>query len=131
MRISDWSSDVCSSDLRYAALARDGPPWSLEEVRSARRRAASIRHRDGLELALGRRTVAAERIVVLEQLDVAQAEPEPLAALVVHPGIRAQRDEAPAAGVRLALVVAVLRPVGRRVGERWGSKCRSQWCQTS
>src|SRR3546814_14780740 len=54
---------------RYAALARDGPPWSLEEVRSARRRAASIRHRDGLELALGRRTVAAERIVVPEPLD--------------------------------------------------------------
>src|SRR3546814_16888873 len=108
MRISDWSSDVCSSDLRYAALARDGPPWSLEEVRSARRRAASIRHRDGLELALGRRPVDAERIVVLEQLDVAQAKPEHLYALVVHPCIRAVRDPTHTAGVSLALVVAFL-----------------------
>src|SRR3546814_2094432 len=35
MRISDWSSDVCSSDLAFAA-ARDRPP--------ARRPAAAARH---------------------------------------------------------------------------------------
>src|SRR3546814_8885709 len=28
MRISDWSSDVCSSDLRLRASLDDGAPWA-------------------------------------------------------------------------------------------------------
>src|SRR3546814_8223317 len=32
MRISDWSSDVCSSDLAQLALRR-GPRWSLHRAR--------------------------------------------------------------------------------------------------
>src|SRR3546814_17158689 len=33
MRISDWSSDVCSSDLLWeaAAMLGEGPPWSPGE----------------------------------------------------------------------------------------------------
>src|SRR3546814_2793786 len=41
MRISDWSSDVCSSDLRqdqavrlHAVLPRPGPVWALHPDRS-------------------------------------------------------------------------------------------------
>src|SRR3546814_20689193 len=30
MRISDWSSDVCSSDLRAAALSRDAAPVQVK-----------------------------------------------------------------------------------------------------
>src|SRR3546814_17219970 len=37
MRISDWSSDVCSSDLGAAGIARAGtqqPAWHIGELRS-------------------------------------------------------------------------------------------------
>src|SRR3546814_7432481 len=33
MRISDWSSDVCSSDLAHAAIAGDRQPFVIAEVR--------------------------------------------------------------------------------------------------
>src|SRR3546814_8105033 len=29
MRISDWSSDVCSSDLRFSSLSFDGFPFAV------------------------------------------------------------------------------------------------------
>src|SRR3546814_6934127 len=35
MRISDWSSDVCSSDLQVAAAVSEGPvasPWPAETI---------------------------------------------------------------------------------------------------
>src|SRR3546814_20473714 len=32
MRISDWSSDVCSSDLRgWNGIAHEAGPWAIEE----------------------------------------------------------------------------------------------------
>src|SRR3546814_1318503 len=34
MRISDWSSDVCSSDLILAALEDDGSEWAEKELRT-------------------------------------------------------------------------------------------------
>src|SRR3546814_2622264 len=38
MRISDWSSDVCSSDLgRAAAAERSGERWNLQEKEEAER----------------------------------------------------------------------------------------------
>src|SRR3546814_10897565 len=32
MRISDWSSDVCSSDLKHAGPTRDDPVGQIREV---------------------------------------------------------------------------------------------------
>src|SRR3546814_16708865 len=39
MRISDWSSDVCSSDLVERRLASAGEDWTLLDVRDADERA--------------------------------------------------------------------------------------------
>src|SRR3546814_4606717 len=36
MRISDWSSDVCPSDLCYEAVSRPCPPHPRERRRAAR-----------------------------------------------------------------------------------------------
>src|SRR3546814_2080203 len=36
MRISDWSSDVCSSDLILTALEADGGEWAEKELATLR-----------------------------------------------------------------------------------------------
>src|SRR3546814_7717047 len=38
MRISDWSSDVCSSDLRGSPRMSDQPPFDWDEGDASRRR---------------------------------------------------------------------------------------------
>src|SRR3546814_7288835 len=79
MRISDWSSDVCSSDLRGAA-DRDRPRAGCLEPRDhaqQRRFAAARRPDDDHELAVGDREIdavehrrVAERLAHARQPDV-------------------------------------------------------------
>src|SRR3546814_935250 len=53
MRISDWSSDVCSSDLGVASRAKDGDRAGEPRVRDdADRGGAALRHLDGPSLHL-------------------------------------------------------------------------------
>src|SRR3546814_5421868 len=61
MRISDWSSDVCSSDLPEAVL--EG---------AARDAAVQIAH--PLVLGLGPTTANQQRVLLLHQFDVALGE---------------------------------------------------------
>src|SRR3546814_2019843 len=60
MRISDWSSDVCSSDLRAVVVRLAGKP----RVR--------IRHRVAATIAAQREEIEQLRIAQLRRADVAQ-----------------------------------------------------------
>src|SRR3546814_11653188 len=99
MRISDWSSDVCSSDLRLAG--RGGSCASPDGTFSC----GAV----GLAQALG-------RPVSEDGLGVGQALDGLAEALVVLDTDRpAVRD------------VAGGRSEERRVGKEWVSTCRSRW----
>src|SRR3546814_4410982 len=64
MRISDWSSDVCSSDLGAGQFAKEDPAWILvHHRRAARRVGAQI-----VEDALHRRLAGLEFAAVEQQL---------------------------------------------------------------
>src|SRR3546814_15979508 len=104
MRISDWSSDVCSSDLRLAALRH--LPRALEVYDRQ-----DARHDRRLD-AGGPRPVDEAQVVV---------------------GIEEELgDRAAGAGVALALQVVevgggVARSDARSVGKECVSQCRSRW----
>src|SRR3546814_20796216 len=104
MRISDWSSDVCSSDLRGIEMVECAVvPDHRRLVRmgfvDAARRAA-IDHRLGYLLEM--KGVAADR------QQVARAAPRRVAVIIHHPQ-------------------AVVRSEERRVGKECVSTCRSRW----
>src|SRR3546814_19149250 len=104
MRISDWSSDVCSSDLDSAPLvAAMGHP--LRDVRPFQRRI----------LHLGPPATPA--------LDL------PARLLIQFAGLRAQpfRADPPRRRQQMGVVVAMVRSEERRVGKECVSTCRSRW----
>src|SRR3546814_11394770 len=103
MRISDWSSDVCSSDLRGGAFA-------LPALRAP---AELVREHPGVQLA-----GAARQVPLMPRADFA----------AVPAGGTA--DDAAGAGVRVAVGVrlaGVRRSEERRVGKECVSTCRSRW----
>src|SRR3546814_18784026 len=100
MRISDWSSDVCSSDLKSVPLAQDIDLGQLAaglHGYSAADCAALLRE---AALAAMRRNIDAA-IVTAEDVGVAQAK--------VRPSLDPARSEE------------------RRVGKECVSTCRSLW----
>src|SRR3546814_8201674 len=101
MRISDWSSDVCSSDLRIAGLGVDQPGGGVAD-----------RHGKA-EAATGRRAVGAEIGGHAEQADEA----------------RRLRRQQPAGNVGVVAPIdgLVERSEERRVGKESASTCRSRW----
>src|SRR3546814_16023166 len=81
MRISDWSSDVCSSDL--ALYGKTGPEFTLDEVAQARQGAKDCRGQVGKAEAkrlAGLETQVA-RVLGGTLKAIAKAEPQPEAAL--------------------------------------------------
>src|SRR3546814_10288709 len=88
MRISDWSSDVCSSDLRIdRGVARKiGHPHAAAQIDERRRRADLVRQprreRDRLRLRLGDRG-AIERL----------RSGKDMKALPVGPGVQQAADQ--------------------------------------
>src|SRR3546814_14802859 len=101
MRISDWSSDVCSSDLDPLLLARD------DEEGEDRNHRAVHRHAD-------RHLV--ERDAVEQYLHI-------LDAVDRDPRLADVADDAP-----MVAVIAAVRSEERRVGKECVSTCRSRWC---
>src|SRR3546814_11935465 len=99
MRISDWSSDVCSSDLAQGHRAAVAPGAVAGEFRP--------RRRAGIE-ETGRRALALRG--------------EPGGAI----GIAAEQCGA-AAGVERGAEVQVGRSEERRVGKECVSTCRYRW----
>src|SRR3546814_17828420 len=102
MRISDWSSDVCSSDLF---------PSSVGEVMKRDQRIAIAKQRLDNEMASFRQTMSVQSGIVENVRDDAQTLSEIVA--------RSQ-------GAEGSLQVSQ-RSEERRVGKECGSTCRSRW----
>src|SRR3546814_18245090 len=109
MRISDWSSDVCSSDLHVHAVLQEGGRVPEEVAGKLHLVVGGLVH-EGELVALG-----------VKILDILGVEPHPL-----HRFRRAEAD------VGLAPVDQVLqlpRTEERRVGKECVSTCSSRWSQ--
>src|SRR3546814_15156230 len=98
MRISDWSSDVCSSDLHFTQ-----PPPRFSEASLVKRLE---------ELGIGRPSTYASTIQTLRDRDYVRMEKN--------------RFHAEESG-RLLTVFLERRSEERRVGKEWVSTCRSWW----
>src|SRR3546814_14487178 len=97
MRISDWSSDVCSSDLVFSV----NPP--IDSLRE--RRVMTLKTRLGNLGNILDEDEAQLRLLQLESPVLSNAEFE---AMVSHMGETARSEE-------------------RRVGKEWVSTCRARW----
>src|SRR3546814_14830584 len=113
MRISDWSSDVCSSDLE-----------SLPALREAADDAAIVRvFVDAVAIA------AEQRADLIEEFSAARPDPRDILEKddrnrAVFVGLEREPDSAQGEPVeRLAFV----RSEERRVGKECVSTCRSRW----
>src|SRR3546814_18954824 len=115
MRISDWSSDVCSSDLRTLGLASaDGYPMILAQIRQV---AAAVGHTERGEALI--------RAMNRELAALPRPKRRGVAAYYQRRGYKTGTG---------TLVDDLLQRVGRvnnhaarRVGTEYGSTCRSQW----
>src|SRR3546814_20439347 len=105
MRISDWSSDVCSSDLTASVQPHDAGRLrraaEIDQFLAAQHQAADVA------------VVAARRVLEAE------------AALESHPPIRAAVQAH--AGCVHGLVEQLHRSAERRAGKECGSTCRNRW----
>src|SRR3546814_12172799 len=98
MRIRDWSSDVCSSNLPVSAIAIDGKPlakgaWSNPEGR--------------MTIALGKKVPAGGKV----------------SARITYAGTPHVAVRAPGDGG----FVRATRSEERRVGQEWVNTCSSRW----
>src|SRR3546814_12183685 len=133
MRISDWSSDVCSSDLTELAEGKetreiDGRHYVLESPIHADFALIKAHKGDrwgnlvyrktarnfGPIMAMAARTTIAQ---VAEIVPLSGLDPE----VVVTPGLFVPRVVAVPSAAMLA------RSEERRVGQEWVSTCRSRW----
>src|SRR3546814_18263866 len=102
MRISDWSSDVCSSDLKGAQIA-----LGSEDFKAAM--AAMARLRQPVDAFFDEVTVNADDKALREnRLQLLSAIGATLAEVADFSKIRSEE---------------------RRVGNEWVSPCRSRWSQ--
>src|SRR3546814_20746680 len=101
MRISDWSSDVCSSDLQK--LGDAGPPGAVNQVR--------LDHQIVVEKSGRKAPVGADAADSSggDQNDIGLGLGQPRFGLVLTPQI------------------AILRSEERRVGKECVSTCRFRW----
>src|SRR3546814_14274497 len=136
MRISDWSSDVCSSDLPAGATVKDvltGHIVTIGENMNVRRAAV----------------LAVDPGVVVSYVHNAAGEGLGKIGVLVAVQSSAPADQLAALGKQLAMHVAAANPLaldeggidpevvereraiagsaGRRGGKGWGRTCRSRW----
>src|SRR3546814_17232213 len=114
MRISDWSSDVCSPDLLDLARAHAGQPLQKGEISADREVLALGGEQDRACIAVGRQ------------------RGEGIADLDEHFGRRriadiGARDHDRGEAALGAVEQAIRRSEERSVGERWGKTCRTPW----
>src|SRR3546814_14748110 len=119
MRISDWSSDVCSSDLpaRDLGAAGLGEAPQLGEV--------GDRHDPGHD-----RDVDAERARVVDEAEVGVGAVEVLGDRAVGAGVDLAPEVAQVdmrvVGLRIALGIAAAPDLERSYGRRGGKECIRQ-----
>src|SRR3546814_2311983 len=112
MRISDWSSDVCSSDLAYHFVVTGA---SEKEIATLVDRAEKA----GLEVHL------ATLMIVMNGTDALFAGSK--APLLDQPAVDAEFAAICAIKVRSTHLTNVHRSEERRVGKECVSTCRSRW----
>src|SRR3546814_13232991 len=137
MRISDWSSDVCSSDLQQlgvvSAIAAGGNRQRILKCRAVR---APVRNQLAVALAQAARSIAHQPtrfdIGVCDPADAIQqpdTEPQEIPS-GRHP---LQRLQMLLQGVHVAQMwqqaLCQLRSEERRVGKECVSTCKSRWSQ--
>src|SRR3546814_14002865 len=98
MRISDWSSDVCSSDLLIADLAKQ---YSLDQMR--------VTHSQNIVLPYVKKSDLYTLWQKLDAAGLAPANLDLISDIIACPGLDYCRSEA------------------RRVGKECVSTCRSRW----
>src|SRR3546814_20113124 len=106
MRISDWSSDVCSSDLFRESVARLDPPWVSEHLAFLR---------------AGRGRQAFNTGFLLPPLQSRET---------IETSVRNIRQLQAAIGRQLAFEIAANSSEERRVGKECVSTCRFRWAQS-
>src|SRR3546814_11115075 len=132
MRISDWSSDVCSSDLLAAALARalGAIPVSVSIARSAEADGVPL-----IEAGYPRVSIPWHDSRVREELVFAVIREEsgfvqdavsPAAAVGLMQVTRAAADHS-GQRARAQVEFPKVRSEERRVGKECVSTCRSRW----
>src|SRR3546814_5200561 len=103
MRISDWSSDVCSSDLIHRALENRGCEGVVDDARDAMRlgEPAHMLHVDDIhrriggsfkEEHLGVRPNRLFPCVIVAAIDDGGFDPEARTQMIDEPTARAERD---------------------------------------
>src|SRR3546814_16728564 len=133
MRISDWSSDVCSSDLTEAARLRIDAAWVGHAVRhiiediaiwrrgilAGRKRAGNANGAAKACRPLHQRTSAGSH-ADLQWIDL------PIAGKFAR-GFRCSTARAADERGRFASPSGTNKIVTRRSGQAWVSQCRSRW----
>src|SRR3546814_12464511 len=117
MRISDWSSDVCSSDLVTSSLLADYR--RTEEQEQALQ--AKVEQLKGDYLDLRRRSI--QYNIYQQEVDTNQALYDCLFQRFKEIGV------AGGVGVNNISIVHPARPEERRVGKECVSTCRTRWSQ--
>src|SRR3546814_12678479 len=137
MRISDWSSDVCSSDLRRQLRRRAGVA-DAQAARLAEGRARHAGHALGFEQRVAQFDIVADDLAVVRlaegDADVRERVERTLRRRADHAGDRVQRgDHLVALGLELGAlgVRHVLRSEERRVGKEWFIQGKSRWSTES
>src|SRR3546814_17319923 len=117
MRISDWSSDVCSSDLRTAAPVRPfstNPPCDANSGTSAQPRALQFRLLDEIAILMREQVALDLRYRIHRHVDHDQQ-----AGASEIEGDRQRRDQ--------ILGHQADSSEERRVGKECGSTCSTRW----
>src|SRR3546814_14455800 len=120
MRISDWSSDVCSSDLGNKLLWRDDP---FEEIQGQAPLLYCRFH--GWRYELDGKLMAPTRKDLLLDFDAGNCRVPAIQCEVWKGFIFINLDTGNTQPLRTFL--GELRPEEHRVGKACGSTCRSRW----
>src|SRR3546814_13376516 len=134
MRISDWSSDVCSSDLDRKGVIYQGRPEGMDQWKSAHAAKTSARTLEdalkGADIFLGLSAAGAVkpemvRDMAAKPIIFAMANPDPE---ISPPEAKAARPDAIIATGRSDYPNQVNnRTEERRVGKTSVSTCKSRW----
>src|SRR3546814_20693065 len=113
MRISDWSSDVCSSDLR-----QEDHPCLLQLLAKGGRDRNAVEHRVDRDLA--RALDPGEHLLLLDRDAELFVNPQYLWIDLFQPGQRRLH-------IGRRIIMGLLITEERRGGKGWVITCRSRW----
>src|SRR3546814_15255185 len=119
MRISDWSSDVCSSDLPKVDIALDPLEGTTLCAKAMANSLAVLAMAEGGSLLHAPDTY-------MDKIAIGGGYPEGLVDLDAKPADNI-KALAKAKGVEVSQITVCIRSEERRVGKECVSTCRSRW----